>query len=67
LQAGEVLKPENLTLVEWPAKMPLEGAFTKIEEVSGRAVILSGSHAATGSRGIFGGGGLRNRSHGENP
>src|ERR1039458_604289 len=39
LQAGEVLKPENLTLVEWPAKMPLEGAFTKIEEVSGRAVI----------------------------
>src|ERR1039458_1010451 len=26
LQAGEVLKPENLTLVEWPAKMPLEGA-----------------------------------------
>ena len=39
LQAGEVLKPENLTLVEWPAKMPLEGAFTRIEELSGRAVI----------------------------
>ncbi|MGB8770558.1 MAG: Flp pilus assembly protein CpaB [Candidatus Korobacteraceae bacterium] len=39
LQAGELLKPDNLTLVEWPAKMPLEGAFTKIEEVSGRAVI----------------------------
>jgi pilus assembly protein CpaB len=39
LQAGEVLKPENLTLEEWPAKMPLEGAFTRIEEVSGRAVI----------------------------
>ncbi len=39
LQAGEVLKPENLTLVDWPAKMPLEGGFTKIEDVSGRAVI----------------------------
>jgi len=39
LPAGEVLKPEDLTLVEWPAKLPLEGAFTKIEEVSGRAVI----------------------------
>lgn len=39
LQAGEVLKPEYLTLVEWPAKMPLEGAFTRIEELSGRAII----------------------------
>ena len=39
VQAGEVLKPESLTLVEWPVGMPLEGAFTKIEEVAGRAVI----------------------------
>jgi len=39
LQAGELLKPESLTLVEWPAKVPLEGAFTRIEEVAGRAVI----------------------------
>src|SRR5271165_3160533 len=39
LQAGEVLKPESLTLVEWPAKMPLEGAYTKVEDLTGRAVI----------------------------
>jgi pilus assembly protein CpaB len=39
LPAGELLKPESLTLVEWPAKVPLAGAFTRIEDVSGRAVI----------------------------
>ena len=39
LQAGEILKPENLTLMDWPVKMPLQGAFTRIEDVSGRAVI----------------------------
>src|ERR1035441_10756109 len=30
LPAGELLKPENLTLVEWPVNMPLQGAFSKI-------------------------------------
>ena len=58
LPAGEVLKPENLTLVEWPAKVPLEGAFTKIEDASGRALVypvaarqpvLEGYLAAVGS------------------
>jgi pilus assembly protein CpaB len=39
LLAGELLKPENLTLVEWPARLPLPGAFTRIEDVSGRAVV----------------------------
>jgi pilus assembly protein CpaB len=39
LQAGEVLKPESLDLLDWPSKLPLEGAFTRIEDVVGRAVI----------------------------
>ena len=39
LPAGEVLKAENLTLVEWPEKLPLEGPFTRIEEVEGRVLI----------------------------
>jgi len=58
LQAGEVLKPESLTLVDWPAKAPFEGAFSKIEDVVGRALIypvtarqpiLEGYLAAAGS------------------
>ena len=39
LQAGEVLKPEDLVLVEWPAALPLAGAFTRIGDLAGRAVI----------------------------
>ena len=39
LQAGEVLKADSLTLVEWPAKLPLEGTFIKVEDVVGRAVV----------------------------
>jgi pilus assembly protein CpaB len=58
LQAGEVLKPEDLALVEWPASMPLSGAFGKIGDLAGRAVIypvaasqpiLDGYLAAPGS------------------
>jgi pilus assembly protein CpaB len=39
LQPGEVIKPESLTLLEWPARVPLQGAFTRIEDVAGRAVV----------------------------
>jgi pilus assembly protein CpaB len=39
LPAGELLTPENLTSVEWPAKVPLQGGFSKLEEVSGRALL----------------------------
>ena len=39
LQPGEVLKADNLGLIEWPAKLTLEGGFSKIEELVGRAVI----------------------------
>src|SRR5580693_817576 len=58
LEAGEVLKPEDLALVEWPASMPLSGAFGKIGDLAGRAVIypvaasqpiLDGYLAAPGS------------------
>ncbi len=39
LLPGEVLKADNLTLIEWPAKFAPEGAFSKLEELLGRAVI----------------------------
>lgn len=39
LQAGEVLKAEDLTLIEWPAAKLLSGAFPKVADVEGRAVI----------------------------
>jgi pilus assembly protein CpaB len=39
LQAGEVLKAEDLVLVDWPASIPLPDAFTKTGNLSGRAVI----------------------------
>jgi pilus assembly protein CpaB len=39
LEAGEVLKPGSLALVDWPAPAPLVGGFTKIEDVAGRVVL----------------------------
>ncbi len=58
LQAGEVLKAEDLLLVDWPDSIPLPNAFTKVGDLSGRAVIypvaasqpiLEGYLAAPGS------------------
>jgi pilus assembly protein CpaB len=58
LQAGDVLKPEDLMLTDWPASIPLTKAFTKAEDLAGRAVIypvaasqpiLDGYLAAPGS------------------
>lgn len=40
LQAGEVLKANNVELVAWPAAIPLSGAFTRTEDVVGRAVLF---------------------------
>jgi pilus assembly protein CpaB len=40
VQPGEVLKAENLTLIDWPAKLRLDGGFTKVEELTGRAAIF---------------------------
>jgi len=39
VQPGEVLKADSLSLIEWPAKLPLEGGFTKVEDLAGRAAI----------------------------
>jgi pilus assembly protein CpaB len=39
VQAGEVLKPDMLTLVEWPSTQPLAGSFSKTEDLTGRASI----------------------------
>ena len=39
LQPGEALNADNLGLIEWPAKLALEGGFTKVEDLAGRAVI----------------------------
>ena len=37
--AGDVLKPEDLVLVDWPASVRLTNAFTKASDVAGRALI----------------------------
>jgi len=39
LEAGELLKPGSLQLIEWPISSPITGGFTKIEEVAGRIVL----------------------------
>ena len=39
LQAGEVLGPENTELLSWPGAIPVDGAFSRIAEVNGRAVL----------------------------
>jgi pilus assembly protein CpaB len=39
LDAGELLKPASLQLVEWPAARPLTGGFTRIDDVAGRIVL----------------------------
>lgn len=39
LQAGEVLQSESLTFVEWPAQLPLEGPFTRTDDLVGRVLV----------------------------
>jgi pilus assembly protein CpaB len=39
LPAGTPLAAENLKVVDWPASMPLSGAFSKPEQVLGRSLI----------------------------
>lgn len=36
---GEVLKAENLSLIEWPVNLALQGGFARIDEVAGRAAL----------------------------
>ena len=40
IQAGEVLKPDSIEMVTWPAGRPLHGAFSKADTVIGRAVLF---------------------------
>jgi pilus assembly protein CpaB len=39
LDAGELLKPDNMSLIQWPISDPLSGAFAKPEDVVGRTVL----------------------------
>ena len=39
LAAGTPLAPGNLKVVDWPASMPLTGAFAKPEQIVGRSLI----------------------------
>lgn len=39
LAAGEVLKPEKMKLIEWPATFPLTGGFAQPKDLIGRAVL----------------------------
>ena len=39
LEAGTLLGPEHLTLVEWPSNLPVEGAFSKADAIVGRVLV----------------------------
>jgi pilus assembly protein CpaB len=39
LEAGQAIRPENLRMVEWPAAVPLQGAFVAAEPIVGRALL----------------------------
>ncbi len=39
LNAGVVLRKEDLILVDWPGNLVLEGSFSKMDEVVGRSII----------------------------
>jgi len=40
LDAGEMLHPTSLNLIDWPENAPLQGAFAKPEDVVGRIVMF---------------------------
>ena len=39
IQSGEVLRPETLTLVDWPATLDMKDGFTKVDDIIGRPTI----------------------------
>ena len=41
LKLGTLVKPDHVKLVKWPAETPIAGAFTKIEDVVDRGVIMA--------------------------
>lgn len=40
LNPGTALNSSNLKMVDWPASMPLEGPFTKVEDLNGRTLLF---------------------------
>ena len=39
IQSGEILKPDLLAMVDWPDGVPIQGGFTRVDELVGRSVI----------------------------
>jgi pilus assembly protein CpaB len=39
MDAGDVFTAENLQFVDWPGGLPLQGSFTRTEDVVGKAVV----------------------------
>jgi len=39
LDPGEVIRREDLTMIDWPKSHPLDGSFVKIDDVVGRGVL----------------------------
>lgn len=39
IEVGEVLNPDNTELLAWSGATPIEGAFTRIGDINGRAVL----------------------------
>lgn len=39
LRAGTQLSEDNVALIDWPLNVPLQGAYTKVEDVLGRPLI----------------------------
>jgi len=39
MEAGQVIKAENLHLIDWPASMPIQGAFNAVQPLVGRVIL----------------------------
>lgn len=39
IAAGEIVKPDQLSLMDWSSSLPVEGAFKKVDAVAGRAAV----------------------------
>lgn len=40
IAAGDIIKPEDLDSMEWPASKPVSGAFAKADQITGRSAIF---------------------------
>lgn len=39
LEAGQVLKPQDIKTIDWPASLPLQGGIVQMKDLIGRAVV----------------------------